>query len=215
MKKSEVRKKKRGRPPKVDGRDGKEMIANAALELFSTHGYSGTSLKMIADQVGFQPNALYAHFESKDHLRDHLLATYGPPAVNLEVQRPKILALLSDPRHALKDFLLRLASHWLSPNESRMFKFLLLENLRGDTDPHLQIIEMTKKLRQKLMIVIKGLVYANKLKSLDREWLCSQFLAPIIALRIEIALSQVPPPLEQVEKRLSRHIDIFFEVFGK
>lgn len=191
------------------------MILDAALDLFSTFGYSGTSLKMIADRVNFNPNAIYAHFESKDDLKNCLLKTYGPPALTWEIEKPKLLDLVSEPKKELKNLLDQLASRWLSPKESKVFNFLLMENLRGDTEPGLQIAAMTEKLRRRLLRLFRLLTLVGRLKSYDREWLCSQFLSPIIAVRMEIALSTKPLPLEQIQRRLSRHVDLFMEVFGK
>ena len=55
----------------------RERILDAALELFVTQGYDGTSLRQIAEQLGVTKAALYYHFESKEdillalHMRMH------------------------------------------------------------------------------------------------------------------------------------------------
>ena len=55
----------------------RERILDVALELFIEQGYDKTSLREIADQLGFTKAALYYHFASKDdilmalHLRLH------------------------------------------------------------------------------------------------------------------------------------------------
>jgi AcrR family transcriptional regulator len=49
-------------------------ILDAALELFSEHGFDGTTLQKIADQLGFTKAALYYHFRSKDDLLRALIA---------------------------------------------------------------------------------------------------------------------------------------------
>ena len=43
----------------------KRVIA-ASLDLFGTHGVSGTSLQMIADAIGVTKAAVYHQFKSKD-----------------------------------------------------------------------------------------------------------------------------------------------------
>src|ERR1700733_7401802 len=54
-----------------------ERILDVALELFLEKGYDKTSLREIAEQLGFSKAALYYHFASKDdifmalHLRLH------------------------------------------------------------------------------------------------------------------------------------------------
>lgn len=44
----------------------RERIQQVALEMFTERGYDGTSLREIAEQLGFTKAALYYHFKSKD-----------------------------------------------------------------------------------------------------------------------------------------------------
>ncbi len=47
---------------------------DAALQLFSEHGFEGSSLQQIADRLGVTKAALYYHFRSKDDLLQALVA---------------------------------------------------------------------------------------------------------------------------------------------
>jgi AcrR family transcriptional regulator len=46
----------------------REQILEVALELFTVQGYDATSLRQIADRLGFTKAALYYHFPAKDNL---------------------------------------------------------------------------------------------------------------------------------------------------
>lgn len=61
--------------------DTRARILDAALELFSEHGFDGTTLQQIADRLGFTKAALYYHFRSKDDLLQALIA---PAVVGLD-----------------------------------------------------------------------------------------------------------------------------------
>lgn len=52
------------------GRRGetREKVLAAALELFSEHGFGGTSLQMIADHLGLSKAAVYYQFPTKDEI---------------------------------------------------------------------------------------------------------------------------------------------------
>ena len=52
------------------GRDtvGRERVMQVALQQFLAHGYGGTSLKAVADELGISPPALYWYFASKEEL---------------------------------------------------------------------------------------------------------------------------------------------------
>lgn len=53
------------RPPAADTR---RRILAVALELFSTRGYAGTSMRDIAETMGMTKAAMYYHFESKEQI---------------------------------------------------------------------------------------------------------------------------------------------------
>jgi len=53
--------------------DTRSRILDVALELFTEHGFEGTTLQQIADRLGFTKAALYYHFRSKDDLLDALV----------------------------------------------------------------------------------------------------------------------------------------------
>ncbi len=61
----------------ASGSSTRERILDIALELFTTQGYDKTSLRQIAEQLGFTKAAIYYHFASKAdilmalHLRLH------------------------------------------------------------------------------------------------------------------------------------------------
>ena len=47
------------------GKSSPAQITSAALSLFGEHGVHGTSLQMIADELGVSKAAVYYHFRSK------------------------------------------------------------------------------------------------------------------------------------------------------
>jgi AcrR family transcriptional regulator len=51
----------------------RERILDVAGELFTDHGYDATSLREIADRLGFTKAALYYHFQSKEEILVALL----------------------------------------------------------------------------------------------------------------------------------------------
>jgi AcrR family transcriptional regulator len=54
--------------------DTRARILDVTLELFTEHGFEGTTLQQIADRLGFTKAALYYHFRSKDDLLQALIA---------------------------------------------------------------------------------------------------------------------------------------------
>lgn len=46
----------------------RERLLNAALRLFAMHSFAGTSLQMIADNLGVTKAAIYHHFKTRDEI---------------------------------------------------------------------------------------------------------------------------------------------------
>lgn len=55
--------------------DTRQRLIEAAVDLFTTHSFAGTSLQMIADELGFTKAAIYHHFRTREQLLD---AVVGP-----------------------------------------------------------------------------------------------------------------------------------------
>lgn len=53
--------------------DTRERIQEVALDRFTEYGYAQTSLREIAEDLGFTKAALYYHFKSKEEIVDSLL----------------------------------------------------------------------------------------------------------------------------------------------
>ncbi|WP_199430165.1 TetR/AcrR family transcriptional regulator [Qaidamihabitans albus] len=54
--------------------DTRSRLLATALRLFSEHGVEGTSLQMIADELGVTKAAVYYHFKTKDEITEAVAA---------------------------------------------------------------------------------------------------------------------------------------------
>lgn len=77
----------------------RELILDAARQVFAEEGLEGASLRAIADRAGYTPAALYFHFESKEALYAEVLRN-SLSALGLEVTR--VVATSRTPDQALR-----------------------------------------------------------------------------------------------------------------
>ena len=57
-------------------RDTRQRLIDAAVELFIQHSFAGTSLQMIADELGFTKAAIYHHFRTREQLLDAVVEPF-------------------------------------------------------------------------------------------------------------------------------------------
>jgi AcrR family transcriptional regulator len=82
--------------------DTRQRILDIALELFTTQGYEKTSLRQIAEKLGFSKAAIYYHFASKDeillalHLRLHEFGREFLSTIDQARATPEVWATLLD-----------------------------------------------------------------------------------------------------------------------
>lgn len=62
------------RRTKEDAEKTRRKVLEAALKLFSQHGYSQTTFSMIAKEAGFSRGPIYWHFRNKDELYEAVIA---------------------------------------------------------------------------------------------------------------------------------------------
>lgn len=54
--------------PKSTAIDTRQRLIDIAVRLFTRHSFAGTSLQMIADELGFTKAAVYHHFRTREEL---------------------------------------------------------------------------------------------------------------------------------------------------
>ncbi len=116
----------------------REAILDAAFELFSTQGYSDTSIPKIAGAAGISTANVYVYFHSKI---DILFTLYEPWLRERLDKLDRSLRRIKDPRQRLQRLLLAL---WRDlPRETNGFANNVMQAVstssgNGDYSPHLR-----------------------------------------------------------------------------
>lgn len=113
-----------GRPPKTEAGDTKAELVEAALRLFAQKGYTGTSIRAIAREVGLSESVLYAHFASKQDIFDAAVAKLGPQGLASEADNLDPELADRDPAAYLRALVEHVLDAWDSPG-ARLFISLM------------------------------------------------------------------------------------------
>ncbi|MCX2980796.1 TetR family transcriptional regulator [Halieaceae bacterium IMCC14734] len=71
------------RRTKEDAAKTRQSLVDAALKLFGQRGYSGTTLRLIAEEAGCSRGPIYWHFANKEELFEEILAYSQVPLEQL------------------------------------------------------------------------------------------------------------------------------------
>src|SRR6516162_2977783 len=93
----------------------RELILDAARELFISEGYEGVSMRKVADRIEYSPTAIYLHFADKQELfRELCHADFAALAeqLNLLAQHPDPVERLRQTGLAYIQFGLHYPNHY-------------------------------------------------------------------------------------------------------
>lgn len=74
------------RRTKEDAAKTRQSVIDAALKLFGQRGYSGTTLRLIAEEAGCSRGPIYWHFANKEELFEEILAYSQVPLEQMVAQ---------------------------------------------------------------------------------------------------------------------------------
>lgn len=189
----------------------KQLIIDAALELFSVQGFEATSVGQIADAVGIRKSSLYSHFKSKEEILDTLIeslseeydnnapiansgAEFSAEAIITQVQG-QLLFLLHD------------------AHISKVRKLLTIEQFRNPEISRMQTKRVYTDILNYNIQTVKALIDAAVLIDGDAEIMAAQLAFPISAW---LALCDREPDRErEVMALVEKHIRQFFAVYGR
>ncbi len=178
------------KPSRIQQRN-RLVILEAALEVFSQHGYRGATLDQIAATAGIsKPNILY-YFDGKEAIHvtllNHLMETWLDPLRQMDVDGEPLTELLEYINRKLE-----MAQDL--PRESRLFANEILQGAPR-MGPHLQA--SLKPLFDEKCALIQGWMDTGKLAQLDPQhlifsiWATTQHYADFDA-QVDVLLEGKP-----------------------
>jgi TetR/AcrR family transcriptional regulator len=176
----------------------RETILDAALEVFSLHGFRGATLDMIAAQAGLsKPNLLY-YFPSKEAIHVTLLSqlmdTWLDPLRDLDAGGDPIAELRGYVRRKLE-----LSRHY--PRQSRLFAN---EIVQGAPRMQAALASDLKTLVDEKSAVIRGWAKAGRIADVDPHhlifsiWALTQHYADF-DVQVRAVLGEARDPLAEAE----------------
>ena len=204
----------------AEKRNTKREILNAALDLFSVHGYEATSTAQIAGAVGIRKASLYSHFSSKQEILDELIKVtldgYNKHSVfaKADWSDRTFTKNISDitPDTALQMVLGHVNYILHDPQISKSRRMLTIEQFQNTTLKALQTKQNYTDVMRYFTGLMSFLIERGKLKNNNPEIMAAQFCLPI---SVWINLCDREPEREnEITGLIERHIRLFFNLYG-
>ncbi|MCO0598329.1 TetR/AcrR family transcriptional regulator [Peribacillus butanolivorans] len=189
-----------------------DEIKKAALKYFTIHGYEGTSLSQIAEDVGIKKQSIYSHFKGKDDLFLSVLKDAKEMELSFYVEYFNIMKK-SDPGKMLYGFLEEMIKMF---QEVESLKFWLRMGFFPPTHLYNEIQKETDDLQvqqEALMEKIFGTwISAGVLNSVDARTLTLAYSGVIVAIMVELVYADNP---DRVAEKLAASWTIFWRGISK
>ena len=193
----------------------KDKILEVALELFSRHGFAGTSIRQIAKKVGIRESAIYNHFPSKEKIFGNIVSQFKSTAIGTEILSDDLIDDLGDPYIFMNNFCERLVRHWNSREERKFIRLLLMEQYRETKESKLAMSDYLNEARSIWWMIFDELVKHNFIKKIDPKILANEFIAPLFFIRVEYLSTDDPKNFDQVLDLVKKHVDFFWQAVKK
>lgn len=190
----------------------KEIILDAALELFSEKGYDSVGVDEIGEAAGIKGPAIYHYFKGKEAILDELIIRYEKYYGDRFGNANKDLKIPENLNDFIEDSMERLNFTIHDPNVQKIRKLITKEQFRNiifrklATDHFmLNTIELNK-------VIIAELIKKGQAKDFDAEILAFEFTAPVTTLIAMI--DREPDKEEMVMNQIRKHMEHFVKVYG-
>jgi AcrR family transcriptional regulator len=196
-----------GRPFHADGRQTRQAILDAALELFADKGYFGTSLRDIAAAVGVRESALYNYFPGKEALFSALITAAQ------EQKTEQMAGLLADPISDVQSLLERSTSvvldNFAVPRQQRLFRVLMSDGMRLAKQGRINLIERMTSAAEPLHDLMRRLITEAGLRPRNPELLAIEFMGPLLLWRHWHAVQPQGPLVTNRQAFIRDHVAHF------
>lgn len=200
-----------GRPSNVDGRDTREAIIDAALEVFAGKGFHGASLKDIAALVGIRDSAIYHYFASKEQLVDAILAERSPRSA--EDVSTLSDAPVTDARALLERIARAVLDTMRLPQTQKVFRVLMADGLRLHAEQRINLLRYFDGGR--LATLMDRMVKQELLRAGHPVLLAIEFTAPFHMLMMLSMLQPNHPVTTDPDAFVRAHVDQFLNGASK
>jgi AcrR family transcriptional regulator len=192
------------------GSGTKQLILDAAMELFSELGYKGASVRKIAGKVGIRESALYNHFANKEEIFYSVASTIF--ATPFSAEGSSVADRAKGGKKFLSNYIVQYKLVTFDKNKERLFRILMIELLQNKQLRDNFMSEYHEKNVKLLAEAFFIMMQEGLVRSGDPTLMASEFLAPLFYLRLQVTLLRIDnAPTTALSTQFEKHVEFFWE----
>ncbi|MDA3859736.1 MAG: TetR/AcrR family transcriptional regulator [Melioribacteraceae bacterium] len=196
------------------GQKTRDRIKEEALNLFSTLGFAGGSVRDIGKEAGVRESALYNYFSSKEAIMSELIQDAKDNSVGLELLTDELLEYLSKPKIFIEKFVDVLFVHWNKDEQKKYLRLILIEQFRSDSSAGVSVNILIEETIKIWGIIFSQMLNYKFIKRGDSRILAEEFVYPLFMMRLQY-LSNNKVDWKILKQKSESHINYFWNSIKK
>lgn len=197
----------------------KNLILEAALNLFSQRGYDGVGLRDLAQEVGIRESALYKHFSGKQEIFDSLVEQmyeeYNKFALSINVSE-NFSEMIQKYKMISEEDLLKISYGFFlyfakDERASKFRKILTMEQFRNENIGALYKALYFENILTYNAEVFKELIQSNVMIQAESDTVALHFYSPIFLLLISYDERKISET--DALSKLEKHVHQFRKLY--
>jgi AcrR family transcriptional regulator len=196
----------------------KQKLFDTAVDLFSSRGFRGVSIRDISSAVGIKESSFYNHYKSKDELIEAIYAFFRteftqtmPPAERLEA----ILATMP-PDEFLRQGNARFMQRMSAPLIRKTWRILFSEQYRDPRARDLILEEMMHGPLAYTELVFTKMIDMGLIRPFDPQLLAAEYQYPVAYIfSTFLMLDPETPEAASIGTKLADHVGFFWNIIKK
>ena len=201
-------------PPKST----KEKLFETAIDLFSSQGFKGVSIRNLTGAIGIKESSFYNHFKSKDDLIEAIFTYYKTAFAQTMPPEERIEAILKTipPADFLRQGNLRFMERMAAPQVQKIWQILFTEQNRDERARQIIFQDMVQMPVAYTEKVFKTMLKMDLVKDLDPKLLAAEYQYPVAFMfSVFLMTNYEHADVETLKKQLADHVDFFWKIIQK
>jgi AcrR family transcriptional regulator len=204
--------------PETAPKSTREKLFETAVDLFSSRGFKGVSIRDLTRAIGIKESSFYNHYKSKDELIEAIFDYYKtafsqtmPPEERLET-----LLATTPPDEFLRQGDARFLQRMTAPLIRKIWRIVFTEQYRDERAREIILQDMIRAPLAFTEKVFTKMIALGQIKPYDPKLLAVEYQYPVAFMFSNfLMLEPEETDTAELQKQLAAHIDFFWKIVLK